>query len=653
MNINLSGTKRLFASPDCFSKTKPAFILAVMLVLCSICGEAQTAKPVAKATAATVVKPTVAPVAKPTAAPAKATAPTTTVPTTTTATTTPPPAKIPVIDELVHTSPTRIATLHDPEYKKTDSYARRKAKYDKNQDDTARKTVSYPDGSKIHLKMVKNPSFGGQSSNIKTTTVKGSEKKEKKTDKGAAWECSSSSISLTASSTSFLDADYATAAGYIYPGAIYTFDNFFNGSYKETNGARYPVTLVNENPNVTGSAYVTIKNPGMPTITNGVNKLTDEMKGPAANEEFIYQVYETGNSAAQSLQVSGGGSYDGFSASDTYSTSGVSNSVSMTIDATKILYTINTVPQDSGFFADKNIENTRNLMVIGRVSYGIRVLANLTYTFNSQQEADQFKASYSGFGASANVNLNQISTSKSVSNTINCYVIGGPGNTTISFDKKDLEKQLKAIFKGATYRNAKPIQYSFFDMGGDLVGSYSATDNFTERNCVPNTNGAKLTSVFVAFKTGQDGKDNDTHYNIALYGGTAGSRNNFNGYDGYPQTTDNGDPFIAEYKTGPVNVVFSPNQTNTNQMAINGFLGNLERPGSVYNDLNLGWFVKNGGIVHLHIYPNGSDVWNIQSMALTLNFEGAPSQIINFGAFTVSDKSTEMTLYFNGDFKQK
>lgn len=609
-------------------------ILPVAIALVSLCVQAQTAKPVTKSPAKVVA-------ATQPKAPA-ASAPAT------------PAATTPAIDDLVHTSTAKVLTLPDADYKKTPKYAKSKQKYDKSFDDTASKVLVFPDGSRIHLKMVKNPSFGGMPTAIKSTTEKGSAKKETKTEKGTQWDCASSSVALTASSTSFLEADYATQAGYIYPGAIYTFDNFFNGSYNEQTGTRYPITLVNENPNVSGSSYINVKNPGMGPTTNAVDKLIKEMKGPVADEEFKYQVYETGNSAAQALQVSGGGSYAGFSAQNTYSTSGTSNSVSLTIDATKILYTINMSPQDSGFFADSKIENIRNLMVIGRVSYGIRVLANLTYTFNSTAEADQFKASYSGFGGSANVSLNQLSQSSSVSNTVNCYVIGGPGKSTMSFDKKQLESQLKAVFQGATYQNAKPIEYSFFNMAGDLVGSYSATDNFTERNCVPNTNAAKLQSVFVTFNTGSDGKDNDTHYTLSLYGGNAGSRNNYNGYDNNPpQTVNNGEPFLAMYKTGPLNVVFNPGQSNTNQLTNNAYLGTYAGANRLYGDLDMDYFVKHGGIVHLHIYPNGNDTWNVNSMVLQLNFEGGISQNVKFNAFTVSQNSTEMTLYFDGTFKAK
>ena len=555
-------------------------------------------------------------------------------------------------NELVNLSATKIVTLSDPNFKKTTTYAKQQAKNPKTFNQAAQKDITFPDGHILHLRMEKNPSFGGLGTSIKAATVNGSAKTQSMTENGKQWDCATSQVTLTANSTNFLNADYASMAGYIYPGAIYTFDNFYNGSYKEQTGKRFPMTLVNENSNIQGSSYITVNNPGMATISNAVNKLVNEFKGPAANEEFKYQIYETGSNAAQSLQISGGGSYAGFTASGSYGTSNASNSVSLTLDATKILYTINTTPQDSGFFADPKIENIPNLMVIGRVSYGIRVLANFTYTFNSAKELADFKASYSGFGGSANISLNQMSQSSSVSTTINCYVIGGPGNTTISFNKKDLQSQLQAVFKGATYQNAKPIEYSFFDMSGDLVGSKSSTDEFPVRNCVPNDNAAKLVSAYLTFQTGMDGKDNDTHYNVFLYGGGAATRNNYNGYDNYPQTANNGEPFLAAYKTGPLNITFASGSSYTNQLTNNLFLDYTvfnNKP----NQLTMDYFVKNGGIIHLHIYPNGNDTWNIQGMILQLNFAGGVSQTVKFNPFTVSQNSTEATLYFDGAFKQR
>lgn len=615
---------------------KPTIALAVLAAFCGGSLHAQT-----KLTT------------KPAVATTRAVAPTTTTSTPPAAVATPATGTKLALDQVLK-SPAKLITLHDhTSFKSTPKYAKRKAKYDKNEDGSGmKKDVPYPDKSVLHLKMEKNPSYGGQSANISGKAKLKS--KGTKKENGKEWVCATNDVTLTATSTTFLNNDYSGTASHIYPGAIYTFENFYNGSYKEQTGARNPVSLVIDNTDASGSSYITVSNPWMGTMNDGVRKLTREL--PAKNagaESFTYQVYETGSSALQSLQVSGGASGYGISASASYGTSSASNTISITIDATKIMYTINTYPPDSGYFKSEADEKVANQMIIGSVSYGVRVLANLTYTFNSASEAADFKASYSGWGVSANVGLDQVSKSSNVSSTINCYVVGGPGNSTMSFDKKDLEKQLKQIFAGATYQNAMPISYEFYDMSGDLIGSNSAADEQDVQSCVPNTTGGKLQSVYAKWTTAPNsGKRGDDNYNFYLYSNDntsnqMGKANNYNGSDNNMK-----DCALYEYKTNGLNVDYQGGQTNTIQLSQNStfysFFGPKNQP-----DVNMDWFVEHGGMVHLHIYPNGSDTWNIQQLELQLNFDGGISKPVIWKNITVAQYSTEITLYFDGTFTAK
>jgi len=620
------------------SQMKPAFALAVLAAFYGGPVQAQN-----KVTA------------KPAVATNKVAAPATTTTSSTTTSTTPPAKGSGLVLDQVLKSPTKLVTLHDhTDFKSTPKYVSRKAKYDKNEDGSGlHKDITYPDNSKLKLSMVKNPSFGGQATNISSHAKLKS--KDNKKQNGSDWVCATNSVSLNATSTTFLNNDYSGTASHLYPGAIYTFDNFYNGSYKEQTGVRNPISLVIDNTDASGNSYITVSNPWMGTMNDGVRKLTRELPSRNAGaESFTYQVYETGNSAAQSLQVSGGASGYGITASASYGTSSSSNTINITIDATKIMYTINTYPPDSGYFKSESDEKVANQMVIGSVSYGIRVLANLTYTFSSSSEAADFKASYSGWGVSANVGLDQVSKSSNVSSTINCYVVGGPGNATMSFDKKDLEAQLKKIFAGATYQNAMPISYEFYDMAGDLVGSNSATDNFDVQACVPNTTGGHLISAYFTFTTAPgSGKRGNDNYNIFLYSNDPtshmnGQNNQFNGSSGNVKV----DPSIANYQTQGQNVDYIGGQSNTVQGTINpqfgAYYGPKDRP-----DLNMDWFVKNGGLVNLHIYPDGSDTWNIQSLVLTLNFDGGISKTVTWKNISVADYSTQATLYIDGTFSPK
>jgi hypothetical protein len=521
------------------------------------------------------------------------------------------------------------------EFAKTPQGAKRRQQFGKNFGVNGRDSmkIKYPDGTSLTLRMVKNPRFGNQPTNITAKIKRDKNKKpEHSTDsKGQQWTCTTDHVQLTATSTTFLNNDYSNSASHIYPGACYTFEDFYNGSYKEQTGDRNPITIVTDNPNIKGSSYVTIKDPNMGTVLDAVHKLFREATGKAATESLTYQIYQTTNDADQSMKISGGASGYGASVSASYSKGSQSNTMNFTIDAIKTLFSITTTPPEGGFFKDPKVEATPNLMVIGSVTYGIRVLANMTVTLTSQQEAIALGAAYSGFGVSANVNFKEFSSNKSVNSSINCYVVGGPGNSTITFDKKDLEKQIEKVISGATYQNAKPVKYEFYDMAGNVIGSNSATDHFAVRQCTPGTSDPRLESVFVSFLIGGDGKNNDTNYELDLYPGNVN----------LDKTTIMRPPVFLynEFADGGGQVEYKPNEQITVKL--------LE----VNKTTTLSEFTKNGGAIVLNEFPPGNDKWQNAQLNLTLNFEGGVSHQISFTNANVSEVDKRLILYFTDAFK--
>jgi len=523
------------------------------------------------------------------------------------------------------------------DYAKTPQGIKRKEKY-KNTYSTqpATKDIKYKDGTTLHLKM--SPKFGDLQPGIKARLedVDKKVKPDHSTDsKGQQWTCSTEHINLTATSTTFLNNDYSSAASHIYPGACYTFENFNNGSYKEQTGDRNPLTIVTDNTNIKGSSFVTVKDPNMATIRNAVDDLFREAKGPAAAESFAHQTYRNLNDADQSLKISGGASGYGATLTASYGTGSQSKTVNLTIDAIKTLFSINTIPPDNGFFTDTNVEATPYLQVIGSVSYGVRILANLTATFNSQDEAAAFAASYSGFGVSANVNFSDISKNTAFSSTINGYVVGGPGNSTVSFNKKDLEKEINKIMAGATYKNAMPVKYEFYDMAGDVVGSNSATDSFAVRNCTPGKDDPRLESAYVQFQTGDDGKNATTNYTLLLYPGNV----NLN----------------VNKELGDMVYEFNEYGSIEGPLEYQGKTSYSVKLWGVNKPATLSEFTKNGGALMLTEFPQGDDTWQNSVVTLTLNFAGGagPSTPIHWSNINIDQNFRTRILYFDGSFKPK
>jgi hypothetical protein len=542
------------------------------------------------------------PVVKSTAKPAS----TTPAASSTASATTPPKTVIPANTAVLDVAPT-VRTMED--YVKTPAYAKRKAKYD---NATPKPVVTtYPfkdDKSSLTITLDKKlPS--GQLVGPPTTNTNGKEKKET----SGAYNCTVTPVNLTANSNTFLNNDYSGSMANIVPGLCYTYANLTDGAWGQQSGDRYTIQLSCDQPNMSGKSYTTISNPSQATLQNGVNTLFSRVPNITGNESFFYQVSLEESSAAYSLNIGAAASGYGVSLSNTYSTSSQSNHVHMTIDATKTMFSITTTPPDSGFYKNSSVEGTPYLSFISEVQYGVRVLANADLTFSSEQEADQFKASYSGFGFSASLGINYGSVTSNVQTTINSYIIGGPGGTSVAYSLKDLKAQIEKVFATCTYKQARPIKYKASTMSGDVLNTSSITDNFTIRSCQPADGGSPtISSIIATVNQGGDGKEPHTGFIMLIQPGmTSGS----------PIDPEEA-MFVAD--NAPMNEGYANNSTHTI----------VFRPGKKWKGkLDVATLEKTGG--HLYIspiwYQSGStggisyDIWQITGISLTINLNPSPA----------------------------
>jgi len=228
----------------------------------------------------------------------------------------------------------------------------------------------------------------------------------------------------------------------------------------------------------------------------------------------------------------------------------------------------------------------------------------------------------------------------------------------LSFDKKDLESQLTKLVAGVNYQNARPISYQFYDMACNVVGAQSATDQFQEHSCVPaSTANAKLKSVSVTW-TNQSGKRGDDHYHFFLYANDASSESNGpqNGDNWNGGNTGNNenpptDACLYYYYTFAVNTDYIMGQSTTIQPSLSPSVKDIYKGG-----ITLGYLMDHGGLIHFHIFPNGSDSWTLQGLVVTLNFEDGVTKPVKWSGgpnITLSNNSTEGTLYFDGSFNGK
>jgi hypothetical protein len=514
------------------------------------------------------------------------------------AVTTPAKTTTPVVTSKAITElPAPLAHNMD-DYRKLPQYSKRVANLSKSFKDPAIKVLKFQDNTKDSIRI---------STKIPQNMVSGASQKThgkpKKTSSGG-YDCTTTNISISSNSSDYTVNDYSNTAGNIFPGACYTYDNINSGKWQPQPGTRNTIQISTNITDVKGKTYVYVKDPNSGTIGTGVAQLVSRFGNSSANEGTSFQTTLATNSATYNLSIGAGVSGYGVDLSNVYSTGSQSNHVHLTITAIKPLFTLSTTPPDSGFYKDPNVEATTDLSFISSVSYGVRILANADITFDSEQDADVFKGSYSGFGISANLNVNYSSSSKNTSTTINGYFVGGPSSGTfVATSLAQLQKMINDVFSKTTYKDALPISYTVCTMAGETLNTYNATDNFNEQTCTPVDGGSvQLQDASVTFTQGSDGKEAYTYYYLRLFPGLT------------PNMTSQTEPM---YTAAPgLNTQYNNNGTVTVQLTRNpNYKGNFDE--EVFQKAGGGTLVI--GPLNNSANGQGLDIWDITQITLKIN----------------------------------
>ncbi|MFC4213007.1 thiol-activated cytolysin family protein [Pedobacter lithocola] len=346
------------------------------------------------------------------------------------------------------------------------------------------KTITLSDGTKLTTRMLINSSNALQ---LKQSpgVIKGSER-NKKQENSNEWICESAQLRVSLEDNSFMNATNEQQSQNIYPGAIYTFDNFFSGSFKNETAARNPIRITSSAPGISGNIYEDVENPTPSEIKNAVNKLYSRMPSGNAISGYTHMLYECNSAADMALKIGAGASGYGVSASFDFNNKEKSERRYFMIDATQEMYSLNAEAPSDGLFKNVADASKTNLMMMGTVTYGQRVLVSIETKIKSQEQGIKLDASYSGYGAKANINISTFLKETSDETTVKMYVVGGSNQGFITLDKNSLMSKLNSYFVGTNFKNAKPIRYQFRNMNNEVIVSQSATDFFPTKQCVPN-----------------------------------------------------------------------------------------------------------------------------------------------------------------------
>ena len=441
--------------------------------------------------------------------------------------------------------------------------------------------------------------------------------------------CEATTVHLTATSSTYMNADYEAQGQHIFPGAIYYYEDFIAGKYQLVNLPRNPIILTTDLENMIGSTHTLVDKPEVTyEIRDGLASLFSRFDNRQIGlKDLRYQTYSSDNLADFSMKISAGASYGAFSAESTFSNSDKKEDHTITIDAIKDLYTISSElekPYKNYLQNIANIDKSKHLIIISSVTYGVRILANFHLKTETTAESEIFQLKYKGLTSSAHVDFNYLSNNTNTDQTINCYVVGGPGNASVAFDRTQLEDGIKKIADGTTYSNARPISFEIQDLNGKIIETKSETDDITIQNCAIDENDY-VDNVIVKISTGQENKNNKSHYHLYLHPGI--------------------DPKLI----GDYNSIYLVNEGEKNDEYPNNTdktIG-MDLP---ENNFTFTDFQRGGSIYFRFWADNNHDTWDISSITFTIIFHSGIVKPVTFTNFYVSDDEWERRFFFDKDF---
>ena len=421
-----------------------------------------------------------------------------------------------------------------------------------------------------------------------------------------SWNCATAMESVSAQSTTFMNASKDENGALLFPGAVYTFYDYSIGNPKPVEIGRNPLEVFTDAMgrgfnNAAIKVGLPVQNPTHVNIHQAISNIVSQFSSNQGGVKVMQQTFYSNNLSDFSISISGGGSYDDFSFADKYANTSSEHHIYVTIDVIKPMFTMSVNRPSNGYFVNGQTPQTSSpLVVIQSVTYGARLIANLDITITANTNMNNFQGAYTTIGAGAYINIDNLSHDTTISKTINSYMVGVPASTGIITSIDNFEAQVNNIMSRSNYSTAVPIQYTLSDMDGNALGVESMTDQFPVTNCTPAQDVYKLQSAYISLRSGDDGKNSDSKFTLKLLGKDA---------NGNYSLCGEFDDIYTEYKSNTQNLIGQNIPILTDSNHPNGF---------TVDDF------KNGGAVEFTLKCGGNglqrDDWDISNVKIILKF---------------------------------
>ena len=302
--------------------------------------------------------------------------------------------------------------------------------------------------------------------------------------------CTAYSISLSPESESF-DAPLADKMSHTYPGAAYNYNDYIKNNTQppHNKSKRNPIILQVSSSSGNGKQLL-VEDPTKNNLDEAAGKLKYSLPKQANNLSTEIYVQTIVNEATFALNVEAGGGGYGFKASAKFGLKYDSRKTYMSIDAKQKNYVITANRPDNatgGFYVDE-AENAKNENVyMSSVTYGRRVIGIIETELDQEHMEVGAKASYDGFGVSANLGLGIVDKMSRAKTTVRLLFIGGNGDviTIPNPTAASVQATINQWMTSTSSQAAVPIEYTFKNMRDIGMRWESVASNINYQQCVP------------------------------------------------------------------------------------------------------------------------------------------------------------------------
>ncbi|MEO6670090.1 MAG: thiol-activated cytolysin family protein [Ferruginibacter sp.] len=367
-------------------------------------------------------------------------------------------------------------------------------------------TKKLPDGSKIPTKLLATKPLVTTLDGIKISTYlipvngnqstsrKASDSKPRVREKGECdqegLDCKCYSVSLSPASENF-DAPLADKMAFTYPGAAYNYSEYItnNTSPRHNQAARNPIILQVSSASGSGQQKL-IADPTKNNLDEAVGKLKNALPAQASNLTTEINVQTIVNEATFALNVAAGGGGYGFKMNAKFGMTRDSKKTYMSIDAKQKNYVITANLPDraaGGFYVDQNENNKNENVFMSSVTYGRRVIGVIETELDQESMEVGVKASYDGFGASANLGLGIVDKMSTAKTSVKLLFIGGKGDviTIPNPSASSVKAAIDGWLTNTSSQSAVPIEFTFRNMNNVGMRWESVANNIAYAQCVP------------------------------------------------------------------------------------------------------------------------------------------------------------------------